>query len=247
MKHAAVAAEAVRRQLHNALVDLRGNVRCSWKPVRGAPALMLRRSSTRDGGTAIGAAVRGLDLSRNTTTAHSRVHRYEVRPHCSNSCFKAFDGVCDEGRPPTITLVGPDGMRQRRWTQGLRAMEVSELLCDLGTACSDCGPWVGTVPDSWCLIVMTCYDISVPGGLNGGSTQPRRQGHQVPPCGPWGLSSTPRAEGRLPRVVQLPRVYVRRPPKGLPLGGRLQHQPVGGSQQGGGSEALEAEGSCGSV
>ncbi|GIL47937.1 hypothetical protein Vafri_4534, partial [Volvox africanus] len=45
-------------------------------------------SSTRDGGTAIGAAVRGLDLSRNTTTAHSRVHRYEVRPHCSNSCFK---------------------------------------------------------------------------------------------------------------------------------------------------------------
>ncbi|GIL47924.1 hypothetical protein Vafri_4544 [Volvox africanus] len=170
-------------------------------------------SSTRDGGTAIGAAVRGLDLSRNTTTAHSRVHRYEVRPHCSNSCFKmthhhlsaddvvaaataassrcimpcevflqAFDGVCDEGRPPTITLVGPDGMRQRRWTQGLRAMEVSELLCDLGTACSDCGPWVGTVPDSWCLIVMTCYDISVPGGLNGGSTQPRRQGHQVPPC-----------------------------------------------------------------
>ncbi|GIL74023.1 hypothetical protein Vretimale_5047 [Volvox reticuliferus] len=134
----------------------------SWTPwllpfIALALLLMLRSSIVRllgEGGTALGAAVRGLNTSRNTAAALPRAHRYEVRSHCSNTCFKAFDGVCDEGRPPSnITLVGPDDMRRRRRARGLRAMEVakdvSELLCDLGTDCSDCGPWVGTVPDGW--------------------------------------------------------------------------------------------------
>ncbi|KXZ53120.1 hypothetical protein GPECTOR_7g1011 [Gonium pectorale] len=43
--------------------------------------------------------------------------------------------------------------RQGRGLQGAAGVEgnpeVSELLCDLGSDCSDCGPWVGTVPEGW--------------------------------------------------------------------------------------------------
>ncbi|GFR47994.1 hypothetical protein Agub_g9818, partial [Astrephomene gubernaculifera] len=85
--------------------------------------------------------------------------------HCSNTCFKANDGVCDEGRPATPegttagsrrSLHGSQQHGSQLQGQGRRRVlgvegnkEVSELLCDLGTDCNDCGPWVGTVPEGW--------------------------------------------------------------------------------------------------
>lgn len=46
---------------------------------------------------------------------------------CLDTCFKARDGVCDDGRfLPNIT----------------RGLAVS-VQCDLGTDCADCGPWRG--------------------------------------------------------------------------------------------------------
>lgn len=46
---------------------------------------------------------------------------------CANTCFKANDGVCDDGR------------FLHNMTRGLP----STVLCDLGTDCTDCGPWQG--------------------------------------------------------------------------------------------------------
>ncbi|GBG00148.1 hypothetical protein Rsub_12839 [Raphidocelis subcapitata] len=46
---------------------------------------------------------------------------------CDNSCFKANDGVCDDGR------------HYPNMTQGLETW----VVCDLGTDCADCGPWKG--------------------------------------------------------------------------------------------------------
>ncbi|KAF6258050.1 hypothetical protein COO60DRAFT_1701519 [Scenedesmus sp. NREL 46B-D3] len=48
-------------------------------------------------------------------------------PLCEDTCFKAKDGVCDDGR----FVVN--------MTRGLS----SRVLCDLGTDCSDCGIWKG--------------------------------------------------------------------------------------------------------
>lgn len=77
---------------------------------------------------------------------------------------QAFDGVCDEGRDPSNTTAsqGAQGGVQRRVLAGTRDGArgllgsraedhplVSELHCDLGTDCNDCGPWVGTIPDVW--------------------------------------------------------------------------------------------------
>ncbi|GIL47931.1 hypothetical protein Vafri_4549 [Volvox africanus] len=61
LQHAAVAAEAVRRQLHNALVDLRGNIRvyCRVKP-HPTPATRLGCD-----GTSIAVAVEGREHSFN--------------------------------------------------------------------------------------------------------------------------------------------------------------------------------------
>jgi len=55
---------------------------------------------------------------------------------CSDTCKKARDGVCDEGRWPREAAPGS----QFRLAVG----------CDLGTDCADCGPWVGAPVDgSW--------------------------------------------------------------------------------------------------
>ncbi|KAG2485238.1 hypothetical protein HYH03_016024 [Edaphochlamys debaryana] len=139
-------------------------------------------------------------------------------PVCRNTCFKANNGVCDEGRPPTLAPKAADpaaapaaanataakparlrhllgltspgssggsdsesdrtgawgwlwrlahgalglggvpgsgagGAGAGGWGRRLQAVEghpaVSELLCDLGTDCADCGPWNGTVPTGW--------------------------------------------------------------------------------------------------
>lgn len=49
---------------------------------------------------------------------------------CSDTCSRAKDGVCDEGRP-NITA----GAQQS-------TSPVQAVHCDLGTDCTDCGPWV---------------------------------------------------------------------------------------------------------
>mmetsp|Transcript_5720 Transcript_5720/g.12635 ORF Transcript_5720/g.12635 Transcript_5720/m.12635 type:complete len:565 (+) Transcript_5720:140-1834(+) len=54
-------------------------------------------------------------------------------PICSNTCFKANDGVCDEGR---IQFPEP-------------SPSAATVLCDLGTDCADCGPWTPSAPPGW--------------------------------------------------------------------------------------------------
>ncbi|EFJ49709.1 hypothetical protein VOLCADRAFT_89700 [Volvox carteri f. nagariensis] len=79
--------------------------------------------------------------------AAARAELYKVRSQCSNTCFKALDGICDEGRPPSNATLPSGTDAQLRGVEG--NSQVSELFCDLGTDCGDCGPWVGTVPGGW--------------------------------------------------------------------------------------------------
>ncbi|GFR50178.1 hypothetical protein Agub_g12345 [Astrephomene gubernaculifera] len=50
------------------------------------------------------------------------------REICTNTCSKARNGVCEEGRPGRAQVNAPYLM----------------AYCDLGTDCEDCGPWVTT-------------------------------------------------------------------------------------------------------
>ena len=53
---------------------------------------------------------------------------------CEDTCpGHARNGVCNDGRPT------PD-------KDETDSMTIFEVLCDLGTDCSDCGPWVSTAP-----------------------------------------------------------------------------------------------------
>uniref|UniRef100_A0A383VY30 Methyltransferase FkbM domain-containing protein n=1 Tax=Tetradesmus obliquus TaxID=3088 RepID=A0A383VY30_TETOB len=69
-----------------------------------------------------------------------------LRKHCSNSCFKARNGICDEGRPH----ANPTKQQQQEAAQRQQGMPpgVSAVHCDLGTDCRDCGPWFGAQADS---------------------------------------------------------------------------------------------------
>lgn len=49
------------------------------------------------------------------------------RTACTDSCAQSRNGVCDEGRSPLPTPGSPS----------------IEVLCDLGTDCTDCGAWGG--------------------------------------------------------------------------------------------------------
>jgi hypothetical protein len=52
---------------------------------------------------------------------------------CDDSCAgQANNGVCDEGRP---------GLKDAA-AAGADWQKVFTVLCDLGTDCGDCGPWV---------------------------------------------------------------------------------------------------------
>lgn len=52
---------------------------------------------------------------------------------CSDTCpGHASDGICDEGRP---NVTAGAGAQQT-------GSPVQAVHCDLGTDCSDCGPWV---------------------------------------------------------------------------------------------------------
>ncbi|KAG1672226.1 hypothetical protein FOA52_002927 [Chlamydomonas sp. UWO 241] len=54
-------------------------------------------------------------------------------PVCLDTCFKASDGVCDDGR----TTSPEADMLTRR------------VVCDLGTDCQDCGPWTPSGDAPW--------------------------------------------------------------------------------------------------
>uniref|UniRef100_A0A7S0RP63 Methyltransferase FkbM domain-containing protein n=1 Tax=Chlamydomonas leiostraca TaxID=1034604 RepID=A0A7S0RP63_9CHLO len=56
-----------------------------------------------------------------------------LKPLCTNTCKKAKDGVCDDGR------FKPGAQKDT---------SVRKVFCDLGTDCDDCGPWEpsGDVP-----------------------------------------------------------------------------------------------------
>lgn len=66
------------------------------------------------------------------------------RKVCQNTCSKAKNGVCEDGRPPKGSKPGsPTRM----------------VYCDLGTDCDDCGPWeTSAATVSW-------EDPSVPGPI----------------------------------------------------------------------------------
>ena len=67
-----------------------------------------------------------------TTPSHSLSTFPLAASHCSDSCIKAKDGICDEGRirgNSTGTINSP-----------------ALVSCDLGTDCSDCGPFHGSIP-----------------------------------------------------------------------------------------------------
>lgn len=54
-----------------------------------------------------------------------------VKTVCEDTCpGRARDGVCNEGRPHAKADAPPE------------KLAVFEVDCDLGTDCSDCGPWV---------------------------------------------------------------------------------------------------------
>jgi hypothetical protein len=58
---------------------------------------------------------------------------------------QASDGICQEGRPKSTDGTPSDkgGLASRRL---LAEDTVQPVLCDLGTDCSDCGLWHGTLP-----------------------------------------------------------------------------------------------------
>lgn len=84
--------------------------------------------------------------------------------------MQANDGVCDEGRPLSgsggatanaNSTSSPDG-------KGVEGKpDISQLLCDLGTDCNDCGPWSGTVPSKW-------WARGAPAGIHLLKTLPKR-------------------------------------------------------------------------
>lgn len=68
------------------------------------------------------------DASASASAAASA--RARVKTVCEDSCpGQAKNGVCNDGRPT------PD-------KDQTDSMTIFEVLCDLGTDCSDCGPWV---------------------------------------------------------------------------------------------------------
>uniref|UniRef100_A0A7R9VX54 Methyltransferase FkbM domain-containing protein n=1 Tax=Chlamydomonas euryale TaxID=1486919 RepID=A0A7R9VX54_9CHLO len=59
-------------------------------------------------------------------------------PVCFNTCTRARDGVCDEGR---YNVSGPLSM--------MTEATAHQAYCDLGTDCEDCGAWEPTAAPSW--------------------------------------------------------------------------------------------------
>uniref|UniRef100_A0A383VNT6 Methyltransferase FkbM domain-containing protein n=1 Tax=Tetradesmus obliquus TaxID=3088 RepID=A0A383VNT6_TETOB len=89
--------------------------------VEQAAAAAAAAAATAGNTTAAAAAAPAVPSSFNPQEAPAEP------PLCEDTCFKAKDGVCDDGR-----FVA-------NMTRGL----ASRVLCDLGTDCSDCGIWKG--------------------------------------------------------------------------------------------------------
>ena len=58
---------------------------------------------------------------------------------CLNTCRKARNGVCDDGR---VNITFPKGTTRFGGGSG-------SVTCDLGTDCQDCGPWSPPVKPNW--------------------------------------------------------------------------------------------------
>jgi hypothetical protein len=77
-----------------------------------------------------------------------------VKTVCEDSCpGRAGDGVCNEGRPHAKADAPPE------------KLAILEVHCDLGTDCSDCGPWVRSGRR---MSVCVCVCVWVGGGGAGG-------------------------------------------------------------------------------
>lgn len=71
-------------------------------------------------------------INMDVNIQHQASSLQSQTPHCSDTCFKAKDGICDEGRTmgnSTAAITSP-----------------TEVSCDLGTDCTDCGPFHGQLP-----------------------------------------------------------------------------------------------------
>eukprot|EP00798_Chlamydomonas_sp_ICE-L_P025661 gene25661-11326_t len=82
-------------------------------------------------------------------------------PKCTNTCAKAGNGVCDEGRsspkgqdaPPVSCALCTDCDDSRKHQAGNgvcdegrsnpKGQDATQVFCDLGTDCDDCGAWDG--------------------------------------------------------------------------------------------------------
>eukprot|EP00878_Enallax_costatus_P032966 GHUV01036326.1.p1 GENE.GHUV01036326.1~~GHUV01036326.1.p1 ORF type:complete len:391 (+),score=73.39 GHUV01036326.1:262-1434(+) len=96
--------------------------------------------------------------------------------HCRNTCYKAHDGVCDEGRPHK----DPSKQHYQQQQQAAQGMPdgVSAVHCDLGTDCSDCGSWLGRqAHESWSraqlpIAFLKSHNVSVRSRLTSASAGP---------------------------------------------------------------------------
>ncbi|GAX85604.1 hypothetical protein CEUSTIGMA_g13019.t1 [Chlamydomonas eustigma] len=55
-------------------------------------------------------------------------------PMCTNTCKKANNGICDDGRGNLTAANQETPLR---------------VFCDLGTDCNDCGPWLTSLKPTW--------------------------------------------------------------------------------------------------
>ena len=71
--------------------------------------------------------------SASTAASASAAASASSKSACDDSCAgQANNGVCDEGRPEPKDAAATRADWQKVFT----------VLCDLGTDCGDCGPWV---------------------------------------------------------------------------------------------------------
>ncbi|GAX81075.1 hypothetical protein CEUSTIGMA_g8510.t1 [Chlamydomonas eustigma] len=118
------------------------------------------------------------------TSLEASANRQLSIPKCTNTCHKAKDGLCDEGRwPQGWDIYGEIALRQSRTdkssnhsSRGNNGPEdvaaVSPLVnkgpeqkveCDLGTDCDDCGVYFGRgYGSSWSLEPMTSNEPAGP-------------------------------------------------------------------------------------
>lgn len=92
------------------------------RPLKKEEALKV----VQDTKEAVKSAFSRADLDKTTHSSKSPT----VRTVCENSCPTARDGVCQDGRPPP-------GSNATSFYETLHP-----VICDLGTDCADCGPWV---------------------------------------------------------------------------------------------------------